>query len=103
MSEAIGIRFDEDFLKKIEVLSKEEVSDKSTTIRKLAYLGYQNLMGKKTAEDYKKGKITMSQATAKAEISVWEMEQFLVQEGYKSSYSIEDLRAEMGYLGKVPE
>ena len=35
MNEAIGIRLNEDFLKKIEVLSKEEVLDRSSILRKL--------------------------------------------------------------------
>ena len=47
MAEAIGIRLDKNFLKKIEKLSKEEVLDRSSTIRKLVYLGYQNLIKKK--------------------------------------------------------
>ena len=34
MNEAIGIRLNEEFLKKIEVLSKEEVLDRSSILRK---------------------------------------------------------------------
>ena len=59
MSEAIGIRLDKNFLKKIERLSKEEVLDRSSTIRKLVYLGYQNFIKNKVAQDYIRGKITM--------------------------------------------
>jgi predicted HTH domain antitoxin len=98
MSEAIGIRLDEDFLKKIEELSKEEVSDRSTTIRKLIYAGYNNLIKKKVAEEYKKGNISMSEAAKKAQITIWEMEQYLIENGYKSSYSIEDLKSELKLL-----
>mgnify|MGYP001578829233 CR=1 FL=1 len=98
MTEAIGIRLDKNFLKKIEKLSKEEVLDRSSTIRKLVYLGYQNLIKKKVAQDYMQGKITMSEAAHRAEITAWEMEQYLVEQGYTSSYSIEDLDKEMKLL-----
>ena len=100
MAEAIGIRLDQDFLKKIEKLSKEEVLDRSSTVRKLIYLGYQNFIKKKAAQDYIKGKITISKAAQIAEITIWEMEQYLVEEGYKSSYSIEDLDKELKLVGR---
>ena len=99
MAEAIGIRLDKEFLKKIEKLGKEEVLDRSSTIRKLVHLGYKNLIKKKAAQDYIQGKITISEAAHKAEITIWEMKQYLVEEGYKSSYSIEDLDKEMKLLG----
>ena len=67
MSEAIGIRLDKDFLKKIE--------------------------------KYMQGKITMSEAAHRAEITIFDMEQYLVEQGYKSSYSIEDLKREMRMIG----
>ena len=87
MGEAIGIRLDKNFLKKIEQISKEEVLDRSSTIRKLVHLGYQNFIKKKVAQDYIQGKIT-----------IWEMEQYLVEQGYKSSYSIDDLDKEMSLI-----
>jgi len=95
MNEAIGVRFDNVFLKKIEKLSKEELLDRSSTIRKLVYLGYRDFIKKKVAEDYKKGKITISKAANRAEMTVWEMEKYLVEQGYKSDYSIEDLNEEL--------
>lgn len=95
MGEAIGIRLDESFLKKIEELGKEEILDRSSTIRKLVYMGYVSLIKKKSAEDYIKGRITMSEAARRAEISIWEMEKYLVEQGYKSEYSVEDLNKEL--------
>jgi metal-responsive CopG/Arc/MetJ family transcriptional regulator len=98
MSEAIGIRFDQDFLKKIDKISKEEVLDRSSTIRKLTYLGYKNMIKKNAAKNYIKGKITLSEAAHRAELTIWEMEKYLVKEGFKSSYSIEDLEKELELL-----
>lgn len=49
----------------------------------------------KAAEDYVKGRITLSEAAKKAELTIWEMEQYLVANGYKSGYSVEDLEKEL--------
>ena len=95
MNEAIGIRLDGEFLKKIEVLSKEEALDRSSIIRKLVYLGYQDFIKKKSAQSYKEGKITLSEAAHKTGLTILEMEQYLVEQGFKSSYSIEDLDNEL--------
>src|SRR3989338_4570147 len=99
MNEAIGIRLDKDFLKKIEKLSKEELLDISSTIRKLVHAGYQDTIKKKAAQEYMRGKITMSEAAHRAEITIFDMEQYLLEQGYRSSYSIEDLEKEMKFIG----
>ncbi len=93
----VPIILDKDLLKKIEKLSKE-VLDRSSTIRKLVHLGYPDMIKKKAAQNYIQGKLTISEAAHRAEITIWEMEEYLVEQGYKSSYSIEDLEKEMKLL-----
>jgi len=100
MRHAIGIRLPKEVLKQIEKLSKEEMEDRSTVIRKLVLIGYKDLMQRKSAEKYLKGSITLSQAAHKAGLTMWEMENYLVEQGFKSSYSIEDLEREMKILEK---
>lgn len=56
------------------------------------------LLAKKAAEDYLKGKVTLSEAARKAELTLWEMEKYLVDNGFKSSYSVEDLEKELRLL-----
>lgn len=98
MAEAISIRLDKDMLKKISKLEKEEVLDRSTILRKLITICYADLIKKRVAEDYVKGKITLSEAAHRAELTVWEMEQFLIEQGFKSSYSLKDLKEELKTL-----
>ena len=98
MGDAIGIRLPEDVLEKIERLSKEEMEDRSTIIRKLVMSGYKDLMKKKAAEKYLSGVVTLSEASQQAELTVWEMEKYLVDHGFKSSYLIEDLEKELRLL-----
>lgn len=97
-SQAIGIRLENAFLSRIEALSKEEHLDRSTAMRILLEEGYKNYIKRKAAENYMGGKITISKAAEKAGITVWEMEQYLVNKGFKSQYSIEDLKEEMGKI-----
>ena len=56
-------------------------------------------MKKKAADKYIKGDITFSEAAYQAGISLWEMEKYLVETGFRSSYSIEDLEKEAKLLG----
>lgn len=99
MTQPIGIRLPDDILREIDKVSKKEIQDRSTIIRRLIILGY-SLFRKQTAsEEYIKGNITLSEAAKQADITLWEMEKFLVDQGYKSDYSIEDLDEEMKLLG----
>ena len=98
MRQAIGIRLPKDILKQIEKLSKDEMEDRSTVIRKLVLIGYKDFMKRKSAEGYLKGSMTLSEAAHQAGLTIWEMEKYLVEQGFKSSYSIEDLEREMKIL-----
>lgn len=62
------------------------------------HIGYKDTIKNKAAQAYMQGKITMSEAAAKAEMTVWEMERYIVEHGYKSSYSIEDLDRELKFI-----
>ena len=96
--EAIGIRLPREVLKQIEKLSKEEHEDRSTVIRKLVIVGYATVQKAKAAAKYQKGEVTLSEAAHEAGLTLWEMERFLVEQGYQSGYSTEDLKREMRLL-----
>jgi len=95
MAEAIGIRIDEIFLEKIDKLSEEENCDRSTVIRKMIKLGYKDFILDKVSKLYMEGRITLSEAAKNSEVTLWEMEKYLIDKGFKSSYSMEDLDTEM--------
>lgn len=98
MTQAIGVRLPDEVLKKIEELGKSELEDRSTVIRKAVMQGLKDLLAKKAAEEYIKGKVTLSEAASRAEMTLWEMEKYLVDNGFKSSYSVEDLEKELQLL-----
>lgn len=98
MEEAVGVRLSEELLEKIEVLSQKEGDDRSTTMRKLIQRGFEEITRERAAQAYREGRVTLSEAAERADLTVWEMEQYLVHHGYRSSYSIEDLSAELDAL-----
>ena len=50
----------------------------------------------KAAQKYRSGKLSISGAAHQADLTVWDMEQYLVDRGFKSNYSVEDLKREAG-------
>jgi len=98
MAEAIGIRIDEEFLEKIDKLSKDEHTDRSTIIRELMNLGYKDFVLDRVAKSYIEGRLTLSEAAKIAGVTLWEMEKYLVEKGFRSSYSIDDLEKELKIL-----
>ena len=100
MERAIGIRLPGEMLKQIERVSREELLDRSTVIRKFLMIGFRVFMRKKAAEEYLAGKITFSEAAHKAGLTLWELEKYLVEHGFKSTYSIEDLEKEIRVIAK---
>ena len=95
MTEAIGIRLDEKTLHDVDLLSDEDASDRSTVIRKLLAIGMKELRKERAAQDYREGHTTLSSAAKKAGLTLWDFQHYLVQKGYVSSYSTEDLRQEL--------
>lgn len=100
MSEAcaIGVRLKKNFLGRVESLGREERLGRSTIIRILLEEGYEDYIKRKAAREYSEGRISLSKAAEKANTTVWEMEQYLVSKGFKSEYSIEDLKEELALL-----
>ena len=98
MKEAIGIRLPKEILNKIDQLSKENMEDRSTIIRKLLMLGYISLIRKNAFEKYKRGELTISGAAKMAGLTIWEMERYMVEQGFKSDYSLDDLKKELEKL-----
>lgn len=100
---SIGVRLPEDLLEKLDRLSQDEQLDRSTVIRKLLERGYEDFMKERACRNYRSGEITISEAASLAELTIWEMEQYLLREGYRSEYSIADLEREQDRLSSRRE
>ena len=98
MKTSLEIRLDRRFIEELESLSEDERLDRSTIIRKLLEKGYKQYLREKAADRYRKGEITISKAADMAGNTIWEMEKFLIDQGYISSYSVDDLEKEIKML-----
>lgn len=100
---SIGIRVPDELLEKLDRLSDEQGLDRSTIIRRLIQMGYDEFMREEAADRYRRGDITMSEAADLADCTLWELERYLVQEGYVAEYSIEALAEERTRLESARE
>ena len=98
MTSAVGVRLPDDILKKAEYLGKFASEDRSIIIRRAVTLRLRALLEKKAAEGYAEGRISLSEDARKTEVTIWEMEKYLVDKEFKSNYSVEDLAKELRLL-----
>lgn len=96
---SVGVRLPDDLLAKLDQLAEEGL-DRSTVIRQLLERGYDAFMRDRAADRYRRGDVTMGEAADLAECTVWAFERYLVQDGYTSSYSVDDLEREVEALGR---
>lgn len=101
MGEAVGIRLPDDLVERIDELAREEGDDRSTTVRKLLRRGYQEVVRERAAQAYREGRLTLSGAAEAAGLTLWEMQQHLVEKGYRSTYSLDDLEQELRALERA--
>lgn len=52
----------------------------------------------RAAQGYREGRRTLSEAAGMAGMTLWEMQSYLVERGYTSSYGLEDLGREVELL-----
>jgi predicted HTH domain antitoxin len=100
MGDAIGVRFDDETLDKIDTLSKEESLDRSTIVRKLVQEGYRTHMAQKVLMRYAQGSITLSEAARSSDMTIWEIRDYFVSHGLRSEYGVEDLKNDLLVIEK---
>ena len=52
----------------------------------------------RAAQWYKEGKITFSEAAHRTGLTLWDMQHYLIDTGFRSEYSLDDLQKEMGLM-----
>ena len=62
-------------------------------------LRHRNSRKQRAAASYRKGEVTLSEAAHRAELTLWNMERYLVEQGIASSYSTDDLERALHALG----
>jgi len=97
---AIGVRLDQDLLSELNRIAKSEHLDRKTIIRKLLFKAVSEYKAKQAIDRYKNGVISISKAANDANMTVFEFVRYLIEQGYKSKYSIDDLERELNLYKK---
>ena len=98
MKDVIALRIGIELLREIDKLSKKMAVDRSTIVRELLIKGLKEFLKENAAQQYIERRITLSEAARLANLTIWEMECYFVERGFKSEYSIADLEREMKVL-----
>jgi metal-responsive CopG/Arc/MetJ family transcriptional regulator len=91
----VGIRLPKRLLHELADVEREGGFDRSTAARKMLDAGLSEYRKEKAMKKYAMGKISISEAARNARIGIWDFETYAVQNGFVSSYSIEDLEEEI--------
>ena len=92
---AVGVRLDQNLLSELNKIAKSEHLDRTTIIRKLLFKAVNEYKVQQAMERYKKGVVSISRAASEANMTVFEFVKYLIDHGYKSKYSHEDLEREL--------
>lgn len=95
MPVTITTRVEEEIEKEIDLIAKEEASDRSTAIRKLLQKSIKEWLIEKYLRDYEDGKITLWQAAKKSKLSLWEMIDEVKKRDVHVPYTLEDLKEDL--------
>lgn len=95
MEKPVTTRLPEEFIAKINDISKKEHIDMSTTIRKLLSEAIKEWKIKYALEQYSQGKFSLGQACEFAEASVWDFPELLKKNKVSINYDEEELEEDL--------
>ncbi|MFU8766522.1 MAG: hypothetical protein ACNA7I_02450 [Candidatus Methanoperedens sp.] len=97
---SLGVRLDKKIVSELNRIADEEHIDRTTVIRKLIAGALESYKKDQVLRKYEQGKISISKAAMDSELTVGEIEEYMVREGYRSKYSVRDLKRELELLNE---
>ena len=97
---AVGVRMNQYLLSELNKIAESEHLDRTTIIRKFLINAVNEYKTLQAMKRYKNKIISISKASNEANITVFEFEKYLIEHGYKSEYSINDLERELELFQK---
>ena len=91
----VGTRLSEELVRDLETIEGVEQSDRSTTVRKLLYRAIKDWKLEHYAGLYGAAKLTLARAAREAEVSIWEMMEYVRSNKISSQYDVEDLQRDL--------
>ena len=97
---AVGVRMSNELLSELNEIAKSEHLDRTTIIRKFLIDAVDEYKVQQTMKRYKNKIIGISKASDEANMTVFEFERYLIEHGYRSDYSKNDLERELELFDK---
>src|SRR3972149_3608776 len=91
----VGSRLPHDLLKDLEMIEKLEQTDRSTTVRKLLHRAVGDWKREYYARQYAEGRMTLARAAREAEVSLWEMIDYVRQRKIAAQYDLEEIKKDV--------
>ena len=87
----VGTRLPEALVHDLEKIEHEEQADRSTTVRKLLAKAIGAWKVEHFAKLYGKGRITLARAAREADVSLWQMMDYVRRHKIAAQYDLDDL------------
>jgi len=88
-------RVEEELAKVIDEVARREGMDRSTVIRRFLMKAVKEWLIERSLEDYEQGKVTLWQAAARCDMSLWEMISEVKKREVHVPYTLEELREDL--------
>lgn len=96
----VGTRLPESFISDLEKIEQAEQADRSTVLRKLLYRALREWKLDHYSEEYGQNRMTLSRAAEEADVSIWEMMDYVRQRKIPAQYGLEDLEHDLKVIYK---
>ena len=97
----VASRLPRALVKDLELIEDAEQTDRSTTVRKLLYRAVGDWKRDHYARLYGDGRVTLARAAGDADVSLWEMMDYVRQKRIGAQYDLEDLQHDLRQLDNL--
>ncbi len=97
----VGSRLPARLVRDLELIEEVEQTDRSTTVRKLLARAVADWKREHYAQQYGLGKLSMARAAHEADISIWEMMDYLHARKIPAQYDLKALEEDIATLAKL--
>ncbi|MBI2907743.1 MAG: UPF0175 family protein [Chloroflexi bacterium] len=91
----VGTRLPESLIADLEKIEKVEQTDRSTVLRKLLSRALREWKLEHYSQEYGQGRMTLARAAEEADVSLWEMMDYVRQKKIPAQYGLEDLEHDL--------
>ncbi len=97
----VDIHLPVELVQALEMIERVEQTDRSTAVRKLLHKAVTDWKREHFAREYGDGHMTLARAARDANISLWEMMDYVRQRKIAVQYDLDDLRKDMVTAGRA--